>query len=225
MPKDRSPIPEELSVEVLFLHDHTCCVCREKGKAVQIHHIDHDPSNNSPENLAVLCLQDHNDTQVAGGFGRTLRADEVRRYRNDWVDRVKSRRDQADKIAVERMGGVLPTAGNGAKWTRPPQAMLNAYIQHLPDLLTEVFAKARLEWDQGVTSRVKNATSELIDILQHVLVYLAGWYPPQHFGDKPAAIYFSEFIASRYAWHRALHTPDEPGSGGTIAGVLLVQKF
>jgi hypothetical protein len=93
MPKDRSPIPEELSVEVLFLHDHTCCVCRENGKAVQIHHIDDDPSNNSRDNLAVLCLQHHNDTQVAGGFGRTLRADEARRYRDDWVDRVKSRPD------------------------------------------------------------------------------------------------------------------------------------
>lgn len=53
-----------------------------------------------------------------------------------------------------------------------------------------------------------------------MLVYLANWYPPGHFGEKAAEVYFSEFIASRYVWHRALNTPDEPGSGGTIAGVL-----
>jgi hypothetical protein len=220
MPKDRAPIPQEVSVDVLFLHDHTCCVCRESGKAVQIHHIDDDPSNNSLENLAVLCLQHHNDTQITGGFGRKLQAAEVHRYRDDWLERVENRREEADKIASERMGGVQSTAEPGANWTRPPQAMLNAYIEHLPELLKAAFAKARSEWDKGTTARVRNATSETIDILQRVLVYLANWYPPGHFEDKPAEVYFSEFIASRYAWHRALNTPDEAGSGGTIAGVL-----
>ena len=38
--KQRIPIPIELSDEVLKLSDRTCCVCREKGKDVQIHHID-----------------------------------------------------------------------------------------------------------------------------------------------------------------------------------------
>jgi hypothetical protein len=220
MAKGRSPISNDISVDVLFMHDHTCCVCRESGKAVQIHHIDDDPSNNSPENLAVLCLEDHNDTQVTGGFGRKLQAGEVRRYRDDWLERVHFRREQADKIASERMGSAGLAQQPGVEWIRPPQAMLNAYIEHLPDLLKVAFANARIEWDKGITSRVRNATSELIDILQRVLVYLADWYPPGHFGDKAAEVYFSEFIAGRYLWHRALNTPDKPGSGGTIAGVL-----
>jgi len=220
MPKDRTPIPQEVSVDVLFLHDHTCCVCREHGLSVQIHHIDDDPSNNAPENLAVLCLQDHDRTQVAGGFGRRLQPAEVRRYRDDWLERVKIRREQADKIASERMGGVQPPAQTAAKWSRPAQAMLNAYIEHLPELLKAAFARARPRWDTGVTAEVRNATSEVIDILYRVLVYLADWYPPEHFGERAAEVYFSEFIANRYAWHRALNTPDKPGSGGTIAGVL-----
>ena len=106
------------------------------------------------------------------------------------------------------------------KWTRPPQVTLNAYIDHLPDLLTTAFVRARVEWDKGTTARVRNATSELIDILRGILVYLASWYPPGHFGETTAEVYFSEFIGNRYAWHRALNTPDKPGSGGTIAGVL-----
>jgi 5-methylcytosine-specific restriction endonuclease McrA len=162
MANDRTPIPEEVSVDVLFLHDHTCCVCHEHGLSVQIHHIDDDPSNNAPENLAVLCLQDHDRTQLAGGFGRRLQATEVRRYRNDWLERVKIRREQADKIASERMARGQPAAQTTATWSRPPQAMLNAYIEHLPELLRAAYAKARPQWDTGVTAEMRRATSEVI---------------------------------------------------------------
>jgi hypothetical protein len=220
MPKERTPIPQEVSLDVLFRHDHTCCVCRESGKAVQIHHIDNDPANNLPGNLSVLCLQDHDNTQIIGGFGRKLSAAEVRRYRDDWLERVTKRREEADKIASGRMAGVQRTSQPGEKWTRPPQAMLNAYIEHLPGLLEAAFSKARRGWDTGVTTQMRKATSEIIDILHRVLVYLANWYPPGHFDEKSAEVYFSEFIASRYVWHRALNTPDAPGSGGTIVSVL-----
>lgn len=222
MAKERVPIPDEISAEVLFLHDHTCCICREKGKAIQIHHVDDDPSNNARENLAVLCLQDHDSTQVTGGFGRRLNASEVKHYRDDWLERVKRRREEADRIASERMGNVQATAQTDTdiEWARPPQQMLNAYIEHLPELLKVCFAKAQAEWDAGVTARVRNATSELIDVLQRVLIYLANWYPPKHFGGQAADMYFSEYISSRYVWHRAINTPGDPGSGGTIVGVL-----
>jgi hypothetical protein len=220
MAKTRVPVPDQISVEVLFLHDHTCCICREKGKAVQIHHIDEDPSNNVPENLAVLCLQDHDDTQIIGGFSRKLNPSLVEQYRNDWLERIKKRREEADRIASERMGNAQAALKREVKWKRPPQQMLDAYIQHLPELLSVCFARARSEWDAGVNTRMRNATSELIDVLQSTLVYLATWYPPEHFGGQTADVYFSEYIASRYVWHRAINTPDEPASGGTMAGVL-----
>jgi len=57
MTKVRTPIPSDLAAEVLFASDNTCCVCRERGKRIQIHHIDESPSNNVFENLAVLCLE------------------------------------------------------------------------------------------------------------------------------------------------------------------------
>ena len=65
MAKDRVPIPPEIAAELLFASDHTCCVCRDRGRAVQIHHIDEDPANNTEENLSVLCLLCHDDTQRA----------------------------------------------------------------------------------------------------------------------------------------------------------------
>lgn len=89
--KVRVEIPIDISAKVLFDSDRTCCICREK-KAVQIHHIDEDPANNDPKNLAVLCFDCHHDTQIRGGFGRKLDAEQVRLYRDDWLNQVRRRR-------------------------------------------------------------------------------------------------------------------------------------
>lgn len=82
--KQRVQIPPVLAARALFLSDRTCCVCRAPGKAVQIHHVNDDPTDNSPENLAVLCLDCHSETQVSGGFHRKLDGDQVVLYRSDW---------------------------------------------------------------------------------------------------------------------------------------------
>jgi hypothetical protein len=90
--KERIPIPVELAADVQFRADRTCCVCRVKGKPIQIHHIDEDPGNNTFGNLAVLCLDCHNETQIVGGFGRKLDADQIILYRDAWLVEVASRR-------------------------------------------------------------------------------------------------------------------------------------
>jgi 5-methylcytosine-specific restriction endonuclease McrA len=90
--KRRTPIPSTVAAGVLFQADRTCCVCRDRSKRVQVHHIDDDPSNNEERNLAVLCLECHGDTQTSGGFGRRLDADQVILYRDDWTESVNRRR-------------------------------------------------------------------------------------------------------------------------------------
>ena len=95
MPKKiRVEIPVDISAKALFDSDRTCCICQGK-KPVQIHHIDENPANNYPENLAVLCFDCHHDTQIRGGFGRKLDAEQVRLYRNDWLNQVRRRRTVA----------------------------------------------------------------------------------------------------------------------------------
>ena len=91
--KQRIEIPKELRVEVLFASDRTCCVCRVQGKPTQIHHIDDNPANNVLENLAVLCFDCHNLTQVRGGFHNKLDAAQVLRYRDDWLKKVAKTRE------------------------------------------------------------------------------------------------------------------------------------
>ncbi len=89
--KERIEIPDELADRVLFYSDRTCCVCREKNRPIQIHHIDDDPSNNSFINLAVLCFDCHHKTQITGGFDRKLNARQVTMFRDEWLTIVSKR--------------------------------------------------------------------------------------------------------------------------------------
>lgn len=91
----RNDIPSDISAKVLFLSNRTCCVCRVKGKPIQIHHIDGNSLNNDLRNLAVLCLDCHNETQISGGFGRKLSPEQVILYRDDWIALVTRERASA----------------------------------------------------------------------------------------------------------------------------------
>jgi hypothetical protein len=76
--------------QILFDCDRTCCICHDRTrKHVQVHHIDGNNGNDSYQNLAVLCLECHNDTMLKGGFGRKLSPTEVIMYRNDWISQIK----------------------------------------------------------------------------------------------------------------------------------------
>lgn len=89
--KNRITIPKEIADKVMFNHNRTCCVCRTPNKKVQIHHIDENPANNAINNLAVLCFDCHNETQITGGFGRHLNAGQITLYRDQWLEMVKER--------------------------------------------------------------------------------------------------------------------------------------
>src|SRR5437016_4380448 len=103
--KDRIPVPDGVATLLMFGSDRTCCVCRQRGEPIQIHHIDEEPSNNDLHNLAVLCFHCHDETQIRGGFGRKLDPAQVTYYRDDWHRRVEARREAADKIALARKAG------------------------------------------------------------------------------------------------------------------------
>lgn len=107
--KQRIEIPSDIAAEVLFESDRTCCVCRARGKPVQLHHIDDDPSNSAAQNLAVLCFDCHRETQIRGGFDRKLDAAQVSIYKADWVKRLQEKRnsEQGELSEVSRDQGVL----------------------------------------------------------------------------------------------------------------------
>ena len=104
--KTRTDIPPETAARCLFLSDRTCCVCRMRGKPVQIHHLDGDSSNHSMQNLAVLCLECHHETQLRGGFDRKLDPDQISLYRDDWRRIVARQRAAAQEHQIATSGNV-----------------------------------------------------------------------------------------------------------------------
>lgn len=81
-------IPNDIAARVLFYSDRTCCVCRQKGRPVQVHHLNEDPNDHGLENLAVLCLMCHGETHSYGGFCRRLDAAQIALFRDEWVSEV-----------------------------------------------------------------------------------------------------------------------------------------
>jgi hypothetical protein len=97
----RKPIPKKVAALVQFISDQTCCVCRQGGKLYQIHHIDNNHNNNAEDNLAILCEDYHNVTQIHGGFYRKLFPVLVRLYRDEWLNMIRR-----SKQAYEDLGSL-----------------------------------------------------------------------------------------------------------------------
>lgn len=218
--KNRIPISSELSAKILFESDRTCCVCRDRSKHVQIHHIDENPSNNAIQNLSVLCFECHNDTQLSGGFGKKLKAVDVITYRDDWLDRVEKRRSDADKLATSIMAGESDSGTVNIHFESIYELEgLSEYVVNLPSILVAARKLAQPQIDIGTTFDMVEGTFKIVDIVVQILVRLASWFPENHFDEKSADEYFSELVSQRIAWNRALAEPLGEGTGGTIVKV------
>lgn len=181
-----------------------------------------DPSDHSESNLAVLCFDCHEETQVHGGFGRKLGAAEVAEFRNDWLERVKARRERADEIASAKQAGVTASkTQTKEEWQRPSSHLLRGYIESLPEIRRAAYEEAKGYWNSGVTIEMIGGSHVVLDVAEQVCVQLAAWYPPNHFDNRSAAEFFSDLIATRFRWHRFVSEPDGLGSGGTMIGPIV----
>lgn len=224
--KVRIPIPADLSASILFESDKTCCVCGDPGKPIQIHHIDENPSNNAPDNLSVLCLICHNDTQVRDGFGKQLTETVVRQYRDDWLTRVKARRDSADELAVSMMSGNNHTYRTTKHYTeqslRVPSNRdgLYDYIDSLPLVKKVLLSNSTEGGDRGSTTSMVEANEAYIIGLQGILIGLLGYYQNKCFESQSPHEFLSDVISTRYQWHRLRLEPEGPNTGGTIVQTI-----
>lgn len=78
---ERVRIPSGVRSEVLIANRHLCCVCQDGF--LQIHHMNGDPSDNAPDNLAVLCMKHHEMATAPRGMTARLTQNEVRQYKRD----------------------------------------------------------------------------------------------------------------------------------------------
>jgi hypothetical protein len=82
-----------------------CCVCKARGVGINFHHINHDPSNNDPSNIAVLCVEDHDVHHRPQAYRKSkhtaLGMDKIRAYKEEWEAFVAdAKKDHPQSIAV-----------------------------------------------------------------------------------------------------------------------------
>ena len=224
--KVRKAVPDKLAAEVMYLSDRTCGVCTERGKHVQIHHIDGNPNNNVFENLAVLCMQCHDEAHLRGGATRRLTEKMIIEFSNNWKNRVAERRKKSDEMAV-----LIQAGGNSRKQIDPgsdgvpepskfkmPLVML---INTLPQVKSTLSNQLQPKRDTGATPAILEAPNDYIDSIVAILIALSSYYAENPFGNQTPDEYFSDMVASKYQWHRAIAEPDGQGTGGTIVSLYV----
>lgn len=221
--KERKSIPGEVAAEALFRAARICCVCRQVGKEVQLHHIDENPANNALSNLAALCFDCHNDTQTRGGFGRRLDALQVTRFRDDHVARIELQRDQASiTLSVSSPEpGIAPLSERRPQPPLPSRVGLLHYIDSLPRLRWHAYNAVGAAL-QGTTADMLAGTYRVVHALEAILNVLASFYPDESFDHQDRRDFISEVIAQRFRWHYAIGEPDGMGSAGTMASTNAV---
>jgi len=97
----RTKIPEKIAALIIFEADRKCCVCKKMGE--QIHHLDGNNSNNSKENLVLLCLDCHANASNRNPIRRNILAKEViLHYKQEHLENIKiSKRSILSKFDKE----------------------------------------------------------------------------------------------------------------------------
>lgn len=105
----RTPIPSKTVEDVLVKSAFTCCICRQSGLPIVIHHLDRWERSHShdPDNLAVLCLNHHGEAHSHHENSRNLTAQAIRKAREQWYATVQKRNIEAEKAldTVRRYSG------------------------------------------------------------------------------------------------------------------------
>ncbi|MBI5779592.1 MAG: HNH endonuclease [Planctomycetes bacterium] len=103
--KKRPKISDKVSADIIFRADRKCCVCKSPDSNPSMHHIDGNPSNNNPDNLAPLCPNCQDKTHKTGGTSKAYSPKLIRKYRDEWYRQVAERtpiREKQDDIIESR---------------------------------------------------------------------------------------------------------------------------
>lgn len=89
-----------------------CCVCKREGIGLHLHHIDGDNSNTIDDNMALLCVEDHDHHHRPSKYTRTrhlhLGSDRILKYKTSWEAFVtNAQSNDPSVIAVVNVFGTL----------------------------------------------------------------------------------------------------------------------
>lgn len=184
----------------MYQSDRTCCVCMEPGKAVQIHHINEDPSDNAPQNLVVLCLECHNQTQLKGGFGRHLSPDLIRKYKSEWEAEMEERRREARVRALGKPVLMLKAP--------PSPESLFTLLQMLPEIKARACQAISEKPGRHSTNGQAQSFYRLSDLYKTILAHtLSPWDQSGSFAELTPEGFYADIAAKLYEVKRAVIMP------------------
>jgi len=98
----RPPIPTPIQRSVMTKNLGVCCVCKERGLGINLHHIDKNPFNNIEENIAVLCLKEHDKHHRPKVYKETnhteLSEEKIKEFKQEWEQTVAEGQSENPKI-------------------------------------------------------------------------------------------------------------------------------
>lgn len=225
MAKQRTTIPEDIASQVRWLSDDTCCICNEREKDIQLHHIDENPQNHSVENLAVLCLECHNKAHKKGGFARRLTPNYVTKCRDEWLETLVLRREEANKSDIKRR---VREESSGDQPKNKRQSRLDhlqeyrfpyIYVKSLPKFKSDLVQQLKKQVSGGTTPDIVKAYNDYADDLISILITLANFYHPEHFEDLSPKEFFLKTVSERNQFHIMVSYQFGMRDSGTIARI------
>jgi hypothetical protein len=109
MKPKRKKIPPQTKETLLKLSAGVCCVCKSRGLGVNFHHIDENPSNNILDNIAVLCVKDHDAHHRPNAYSvnhRELGAEKIKAYKVEWESFVlETQKENPQALAIVNVYG------------------------------------------------------------------------------------------------------------------------
>lgn len=87
----RKPIPQNIQRRVLYKCARVCCVCRERGAPIELHHIDQDRNNNTEDNIVAICRNCHDSAHSTHTMSKNLTSAHLKNSKRRWESEVRER--------------------------------------------------------------------------------------------------------------------------------------
>lgn len=98
----RVAVPAKMAKKLYELNANSCCVCKRTGIGLNLHHIDGDSSNTIEENLAVICVNEHDAHHRPDKYPvlnhMDLSAERLLEYKNEWEEFVKECKKEEPQV-------------------------------------------------------------------------------------------------------------------------------
>jgi len=136
---------------------------------------------------------------------------------------VARMRTEAEELIVRRMAGVelRVESQHDDEWAPPSEEALRSFVSKIPEIILEANRLAQDDLESGTSLAMAGAKMRIIQVVTRLLVFLAEWYPPHHFGARPTAEFFADLESERFKLYRNLW--EGGGNKGTIVSVIIPQ--